>query len=68
MTTNLRFLQLPVMSFHIQFNKVSVYNISSPLIKKPEKDLCFKDVQRGVWKTVHTFFYKDRSLAPVFYC
>ena len=43
------------MSFHIQFNNVSAYNVTSPLIKKPEKDLCFKDVWRGIWKIVHTF-------------
>ena len=27
------------MLFPIQFNNVSAYNITSPLIKKPEKDL-----------------------------
>ena len=59
MTTNLWFLQLPVMSFHIQFNNVSADNVTSPLIKKPEKDLRFKDVRRGIWKIVHTFFYKN---------
>ena len=32
------------MSFHIQFNNVSAYKVASPLIKKPEKDLGFKDV------------------------
>ena len=42
------------MSFHIQFNNVSAYNVTSPLIKKPEKDLHFKDVWRGIWKIVHT--------------
>ena len=31
------------MSFHIQFN-VSAYKVASPLIKKPEEDLRFKDV------------------------
>ena len=42
------------MSFHIQFNNVSAYNVTSALIKKPEKDLYFKDVWMGVWKIVHT--------------
>ena len=56
------------MSFHTQFNNVSAYNLTSPLIKKPEKDLRFKDVWRGIWKIVHTFFYKNPSYAPVFYC
>ena len=42
------------MSFHIQFHNVSAYNVTSALIKKPEKDLHFKDVWRGVWKIVHT--------------
>ena len=45
------------MSFHIQFNNVSAYIVTSPLINKPEKDLHkidFKDVRRGIWKTVHT--------------
>ena len=35
------------MSFHIQFNNVSAYNVSSPLIKKREKGLGFKDVGVG---------------------
>ena len=56
------------MSFHIQFNNVSAYNVSSPLIKKPEKGLGFKDVGSGIWKIVHTSFYKNPSYAPVFYC
>ena len=42
------------MSFPIQFNNVSAYNITSPLIKKPEKDLGFKDVARGICKIVCT--------------
>ena len=45
------------MSFHMQFNNVSAYKVASPLIKKPEKDLCFKDVcvggcGGGEWKIV----------------
>ena len=35
------------MSFHMQFNNVSAYKVASPLIKKPEKDLRFKDVCVG---------------------
>ena len=35
------------MSFHTQFNNASAYKVASPLIKKPEKDLCFKDVWGG---------------------
>ena len=42
------------MSFHIQFNNVSAYNVTSPLIKKPEKDLHFKDLWRRIWKIVQT--------------
>ena len=56
------------MSFHIQFNNVSAYNVSSPLIKKPEKGLGFKDVGSGIWKIVLTSFYKNPSYVPVFYC
>ena len=56
------------MSFHIQFNNVSAYKVASPLIKKLEKDLHFKDVWGGIWKIVNTFFYKNPSNAPVFYC
>ena len=44
------------MSFHIQFSNVSAYNVTSSLIKKPEKDLHqidFKDLWRGIWKIVH---------------
>ena len=37
------------MSFPIQFNSVSAYYITSPLIKKPKKDLGFKDVGRGIF-------------------
>ena len=55
------------MSFHIQFNYVSAYKVASPLINQPEKDLHFKDVWGGIWKIVHTFFYKNPSYAPVFY-
>ena len=49
------------MSFHVQFNNVSAYNVSSPLIKKPEKDLGFKDVGSGIWKIncVHLFLQKS---------
>ena len=54
------------MSFHIQFNNVSAYNVSSPLIKKPGKGLGFKDVGSGIWKIVDTSFYKNPSYAPVF--
>ena len=57
-----------LLSFHVQFNNVSAYNVSSPLIKKPEKDLGFKDVGSGIWKIVHPSFYKNPSYAPVFYC
>ena len=35
------------MSFHIQVNNISAYNITSHLIKKPEKDLGFNDVGKG---------------------
>ena len=49
------------MSFPIQFNNVSAYNITSPLIKKPEKDLGFKDVARGICKIVCTSLYKNCS-------
>ena len=56
------------MSFPIQFNNVSAYNITSPLIKKPEKDLGFKDVARGICKIVCTSLYKNCSYAPVVYC
>ena len=37
------------MSFLIQFNNVSAYKVASPLIKKPEKDLHFKNVCVCVW-------------------
>ena len=53
------------MSFPIQFNNVSAYNITSPLIKKPEKDLGFKDVGRGICKIVCTSLYKNCSDARV---
>ena len=43
------------MSFPIQFNSVSAYYITSPLIKKPEKDLGFKDVGRGICNCVYLF-------------
>ena len=56
------------MSFPIQFNNVSAYNITSPLIKKAEKDLGFKDVARGICKIVCTSLYKNFSYAPVVYC
>ena len=56
------------MSFPIQFNSVSAYYITSTLIKKPEKDLGFKDVGRGICKIVCTSLYKNRCYAPVFYC
>ena len=69
MTTNLCFLiQLSDMSFPIQFNNVSAYNITSLLLKKPEKDLDFKDVGRGICKIVCTSLYKSRSYAPLVYC
>ena len=45
-----------------------MYIVTSPAIKKPEKDLSFKNVGRGIWKIVGTFFSKNRSYAPVFYC
>ena len=53
------------MSFRIQFNSVSAYYITSPLIKKPEKDLGFKDVGRGICKIVCTSLYKNRCYARV---
>ena len=56
------------MSFPIQFNNVSAYYITSPLIKKLEKDLGFKDVARGICKIVCTSLYKNFSYAPVVYC
>ena len=58
------------MSFHIQFNNVLAYNVTSALIKKPEKDLHLKDVWRGVWKIIFCayLFYKNPSYVPVFYC
>ena len=46
------------MSFPIQFNSVSAYYITSPLIKKPEKDLGFKDVGRGICNCVYLFVQK----------
>ena len=61
-------LQLSDTSFPIQFNNVSAFNITSPLIKKPEKDLGFKDVGSGICKIVCTSSYKNRSDTPVFYC
>ena len=47
------------MSFPIQFNNVSAYNITSPLIKKPEKDLGIKYVGREICKIVRISFYKN---------
>ena len=41
-----------------------MYIVTSPAIKKPEKDLSFKNVGRGIWKIVGTFFSKNRSYAP----
>ena len=54
------------MSFPIQFNSVSAYYITSPLIKKPDKGLGFKDVGRGIWKIVCTSLYKNPSYGHVF--
>ena len=54
------------MSLHIQFNNVSAYNVTSNLIKKPEKDLHFKDVWRRVWKIVHTFSTKILAMPLCF--
>ena len=54
------------MSFYIQFNNVSAYNVTSALIKKPEKDLHFKDVWRGFWKIVHTFSTKILAMPLCF--
>ena len=45
-----------------------MYIVTSPSIKKPEKDLSFKNVGRGIWKIVRTSFSKNRRYAPVFYC
>ena len=45
-----------------------MYIVTSPSIKKPEKDLSFKNVGRGISKIVRTSFSKYRSYAPVFYC
>ena len=54
------------MSFHIQLNNVSAYNLTSALIKKPEKGLHFKDVWSGVWKIVHTFSTKILAMSLCF--
>ena len=48
--------------------ELTMYIVTSPLIKKPEKDLSFKNVGRGIWKIVGTSFSKNRSYAPLFYC
>ena len=53
------------MSFHIQFNNVSACNVTSPLIKKPERDLGFNDVGRVIWKCVCTSFFKNPCYTPV---
>ena len=54
------------MSFHIQFNNVSAYNVTSPLIKKPEKDLHFKDVWRGFGKLCIPFSTKILAMPLCF--
>ena len=59
-------MQISDMSFPVQFNNVSAYNITSPLIKKPDKDLGFKDVGKGIWKIVCTSLYKNPSYGHFF--
>ena len=43
-TSKYGFYNLLLCHFIIRFNNVSAYKVASPLIKKPEKDLHFKDV------------------------
>ena len=54
-----------MMLFHIQFNNISAFNVSSPLIKKPEKDLGFKDVGSGIWKIVCAPLYGKILAMPL---
>ena len=59
--------------FHIQFNNVSTCNITSPLIKKPEKDFGFNAVGRGCGKlciplSSRILAMPLRFIAEGFYC
>ena len=36
--------------------------------RRPEKDLCFNNVGRGIWKILHSCFFKNPCYTPVFYC
>ena len=47
-------------SFYKQFLGLSLQ------CKKPEKDLGFNNVGRGIWKIVHSCFFKNPCYAPVF--
>ena len=47
--------------------ELTMYIVTSPSAKKPEKYLSVKNVGRGIWKIVRTSFSKNSSYAPVFY-
>ena len=51
-----------VAAFHKQFLCLSLQR------KKPEKDLGFNNVGRGIWKILHSCFFKNPCYTPVFYC